>query len=111
MSDEPSKAVSINILGKEYLISCVDDERQSLLSSAEYLDSKMREIRDAGKVIGTDRIAVMAALNIAHELLAETDTSGSGKGSSGKDVEKKIKSIQQKIEDALFRSRQLELEA
>lgn len=108
MTDEHSKAVSINILGKEYLISCAEEERQNLLSSAEYLDSKMREIRDSGKVIGTDRIAVMAALNIAHELLNETDSSGK---SSGTDVEKKIKSIQQKIEDALFRSRQLELEA
>lgn len=107
MTDE-SKAVAINILGKDYLISCADDERQNLLSSAEYLDSKMREIRDTGKVIGTDRIAVMAALNITHELLNETNTASKG---SGAEVEKKIKNIQQKIEDALFRSRQLELEA
>lgn len=107
MSNE-QRAVSINILGKDYLISCADDERQNLLSSAEYLDSKMREIRDSGKVIGTDRIAVMAALNIAHELLSEGGNTG--KPANG-DVEKKIKSIQQKIEDALFRSRQLELEA
>jgi len=107
MSSDNSKAVSITILGKEYLISCHDDERNGLISAADFLNDKMREIRDAGKVIGTDRIAVMAALNIAHELLDQS--SGSSKGSG--DVENKIKNIQTKIEDALFRSRQLELEA
>ena len=107
MSSDNSKAVSINILGKEYLISCNDDERNGLISAADFLDGKMREIRDAVKVIGTDRIAVMAALNIAHELLDQT----SGAGKNPTDVESKIKTIQTKIEDALFRSRQLELEA
>lgn len=107
MSDESSKAVNISILGKEYLISCGENERAELISAADYLDDKMREIRDSGKVVGTDRIAVMAALNIAHDLLNQS--SGSGKGTP--DVENRIKSIQSKIEDALFRSRQLELEA
>ncbi len=107
MSSDHSKAVSIMILGKEYLISCNDDERNSLISAADFLDDKMREIRDAGKVIGTDRIAVMAALNMAHELL--DPSSGSSKAPA--DVENKIKNIQSKIEDALFRSQQLELEA
>jgi cell division protein ZapA len=107
MSDEQNKAVSISILGKEYLIACSENERGELISAADYLDDKMREIRDSGKVVGTDRIAVMAALNIAHELLNQS--SGSSKG--GPDVENRIKSIQSKIEDALFRSRQLELEA
>ncbi len=107
MSSDNSKAISINILGKEYLISCNDDERNGLISAADFLDEKMREIRDAGKVIGTDRIAVMAALNIAHELLDQS----SGASKSPGDVENKIKNIQTKIEDALFRSRQLELEA
>jgi cell division protein ZapA len=108
MSDEQnSKAVSISILGKEYLISCGENERADLISAADYLDDKMREIRDSGKVVGTDRIAVMAALNIAHDLLNQ---SASGSKESP-DVENRIKSIQSKIEDALFRSRQLELEA
>jgi len=108
MSDEQQKAVNISILGKEYLISCGEEERSELISAADFLDDKMREIRDHGKVIGTDRIAVMAALNIAHELLSQS--SGSAKGAAP-DVENRIKGIQSKIEDALFRSRQLELEA
>lgn len=107
MSDEQNKAVSISILGKEYLIACAENERGELISAADYLDDKMREIRDSGKVVGTDRIAVMAALNIAHELLKQSPDSSKGTP----DVENRIKSIQSKIEDALFRSRQLELEA
>jgi cell division protein ZapA len=107
MSKDAPNAVSITILGKEYLIACQEDEKSELLSSANYLDKKMREIRDHGKVIGTDRIAVMAALNIAHELLHN-------KGElvmANPDVEGRIRSIQEKIEEALYRSRQLELEA
>jgi len=110
MNSSSAKAVTIKILGKEYLISCTDDERGDLVSAADYLDDKMREIRDAGKVIGTDRIAVMAALNIAHELLAPS-INPSSKSPGSREVESQIKSIQTKIEDALFRSRQLELEA
>ena len=111
MSSDNVKAVTIMILGKEYLISCSDDERNDLISAADFLDDKMRDIRDTGKVIGTDRIAVMAALNIAHELLGQSSSSSSPGTKNTGDVESKIKSIQAKIEDALFRSRQLELEA
>jgi cell division protein ZapA len=65
--------VSVKILEKEYQISCLASERNALLDSAEALNKKMREIRDSGKVVGLDRIAVMAALNIAHDLIqAET---------------------------------------
>ena len=60
--------VSVKILGKDYKISCDIDEQQSLIDSAKKLDQQMREIRDAGKVNGSDRIAVMAALNLSHEL-------------------------------------------
>ncbi|MCI0732502.1 MAG: cell division protein ZapA [Methylococcaceae bacterium] len=65
---DPITPVSIQVLGKEYRIACADEERDDLLESARYLDQKMREIRDTGRVVGLDRIAVMAALNIANEL-------------------------------------------
>ena len=65
---EESVPVSLKILGKDYKIACTVDEREGLLSSAQLLDEEMRELRDSGKVIGPDRIAVMAALNLAHEL-------------------------------------------
>lgn len=66
-------AITINILSKDYKIACAPDEQTGLLESARQLDNQMRKIRDSGKVVGTDRIAVMAALNLAHELhIAET---------------------------------------
>jgi cell division protein ZapA len=68
MSDGISK-ISVRILEKEYQVACPTSERDALLRSAEMLNRKMREIRDSGKVIGLDRIAVMAALNITNDLL------------------------------------------
>jgi cell division protein ZapA len=64
-----AKSVTVHILDKEYCIACPADERGNLEDAARYLDGKMREIRASGKVIGADRIAVMAALNISHDLL------------------------------------------
>lgn len=61
--------VTVHILDKDYCIACPAEERANLESAARYLDGKMREIRSGGKVIGADRIAVMAALNITHDLL------------------------------------------
>ena len=68
MSDNQAR-VSVRILEKEYHITCPIEERSDLLDSAEFLNSKMREIRDSGKVVGLDRIAVIAALNMANELI------------------------------------------
>ena len=68
-----NKIVTVHILDKEYCIACPDDERSNLESAARYLDGKMREIRSGGKVIGSDRIAVMAGLNITHELLRKQE--------------------------------------
>lgn len=69
-----SNSVTVQILDKEYSIICPQEERSNLVSAARYLDGKMREIRSSGKVIGADRIAVMAALNITHDLLHRQDT-------------------------------------
>lgn len=67
MSQKP-QSVTLNILGKEYKIVCEPDEQDDLLRSAQQLDLQMKKIRDAGKVSGADRIAVMVAINLAHEL-------------------------------------------
>ena len=64
-----SNTLTVQIMDKEYCIACPSDERSNLESAARYLDGKMREIRSSGKVIGADRVAVMAALNITHDLL------------------------------------------
>lgn len=68
MSGELAR-VTVHILDKEYQVACPDDEREALLQSAELLNRKMREIRESGKVVGLDRVAVMAALNLSHEIL------------------------------------------
>lgn len=76
-----SNSVTVQILDKEYSIICPPEERSNLMSAARYLDGKMREIRSSGKVIGADRIAVMAALNITHDLLhkqVQPDVQASG---------------------------------
>jgi len=69
MSREPP-GIDVSILGRQFRVACTEDEKQELLKAVAYLDSKMREIRDGGKVIGVERIAIMAALNMAHELLS-----------------------------------------
>jgi len=106
MSEVKNPGVTVSILDKEYLIACSDDERHDLMRSADFLDKKMREIRDNGKVIGADRIAVMAALNISHDLL-ET-SSQSTKSGSNEQIGTRIKGLQEKIEQALFKSQQME---
>lgn len=105
MSDAPLARVSVRILEKEYQFSCAVEERAALLDSAEYLNTEMRKIRDSGKVIGLDRIAVMAALNMANELLkARTrDTSGDT------DVVHRIRVLRERVEASLERGQQLEL--
>jgi len=64
------KTVEVNLLGRSYRVACDDHEREALMQAVAYLDGKMNEIRKAGKVMGAERIAVMAALNVAHELLS-----------------------------------------
>jgi len=69
MSAEP-KGLQINVMGREFRVACPENEQKGLLEAVDYLNKKMGEIRDNGKVIGLERIAIMAALNIAHELLS-----------------------------------------
>ncbi len=71
------KTLDVNIMGRTYKVACEDEEREALLVAVEYLDRKMTEIKSAGKVASAERIAVMAALNIAHELLSYRATPGS----------------------------------
>ena len=72
-----SKTLDVSIMGHTYKVACSDEEREALLSAVAYLDRKMSEIKSAGKVASSERIAVMAALNITHELLtAKNNASG-----------------------------------
>ncbi len=66
---ETKSPIKVHLLGKEYPVNCPQNEEHDLLMAARYLDDKMRQIRDTGRVFGSERIAVMAALNIAHEFI------------------------------------------
>jgi cell division protein ZapA len=101
---EPAQ-VTVRILEKEYFISCPQDERADLLDSAEYLNKKMREVRDTGKVVGADRIAVIAALNMANELLRLRRQDSELQGA----VSGRVKNMRERVENALQRTRQLDL--
>jgi cell division protein ZapA len=98
-----SNAVKIMILDKEYLVSCPDDEKEALDASVRHLTEKMSEIRSSGKVVGIDRIAVMAGLNLAHEALQ----SGSAISSNSTGV--RLRELNTRIEDALASYRQTEM--
>lgn len=91
------KGLDVSIMGREFRVACPEDEQEELLSAVSYLDRKMREIRDSGKVIGVERIAIMAALNIAHELL----TTRSGGFDIG-DFKRRIGSMQEQLDRALM---------
>jgi len=100
-----TKPVSIRIMDKDFLVACPEEEEISLRASAQYLDRQMRNIRDSGKVIGMDRIAVMAALNITHDLLSNKNLNDD----IGQTVSNRIKNIQGKIEVVLHKGKQMEL--
>lgn len=96
MSDS-GNAVKIHIMDKEYLVACPPEEQEALLASARYLNEKMSGIRESGKVVGIDRIAVMSALNMAHEIIA----SGSGNESETESCSERIRQLNSRIAEAL----------
>jgi cell division protein ZapA len=104
MSNRP-EPVSVQILGKEYQVACPDNERSALLASASLLDRRMQEIRDSGRIIGGDRIAVMAALNITHEMLVTRNQ----RESLSQTLSSRIRALQDKIDLALENGQQMDL--
>ncbi|KGK40984.1 cell division protein ZapA [Nitrincola sp. A-D6] len=89
-----ARSVTVRLLDKEYTISCPDGAEAELLASADYLNDKMREIKNTGKIVGLERIAVMAALNMSHELLKN-------KESQRQSVDTHLRHLGSKIDNAL----------
>ena len=106
MSEDKLSRVSVRLLDREYQVACPMDERSDLLDSAEYLDAKMREVRDSGKVVGLDRVAVISALNIANELIKLRRNGG---GAVDGDLGARLRGMRERVESALEKSKQLEL--
>jgi len=101
----PAVPVNVTILGKEYQVACPAEEKAALVASAELLHDNMEKIRSSGKIVGLDRIAVMAALNLAHELINLQNESGDGLD----DVNHRILKMKDKVSVFLDEVRQLEL--
>lgn len=97
--------VTVQILGKDYQVACPEGQEVALRKSAAYLNGKMSEIRNTGKVLGIERIAVMAALNISHELLEN----GPPSSEATKNTNEQINRLSNKIDQAMHRFRQLEI--
>ncbi len=97
MNSTKVKALDVTILDREFRVACPEDERAELLEAVSYLDKKMREVRDTGKVATVERIAIMAALNIAHELLTTRLSTGFDMG----EFKRRINSMQATIDATL----------
>jgi len=104
MSD-PVARVTIRLLEKEYHVACPAEEKAALMASADLLNRKMREIRDSGKVVGLERVAVMAALNLANDYLKAKD----GSEELQNIVWLKIRAMREKLDEALGPAKQLPL--
>ena len=100
---EAAKTVEVELLGRTYRVACEDNEREALMQAVAYLDGKMNEIRRAGKVMGAERIAVMAALNVAHELLGVRLGSGFDLGQA----KRRISAIETRLEEAIAKQEKL----
>ncbi|MGB5624724.1 MAG: cell division protein ZapA [Woeseiaceae bacterium] len=97
--------VSVRILDKEYQVACPLEERTDLLDSAEILNTKMREIRDSGRIVGLDRIAVMAALNMANDLIHAKARDQELEGG----ISSRLKIISDRVDHVLSSTQQLDL--
>lgn len=106
MTDNKNSArVSVRILEKEYVVACPVEERSALLDSAELLNTRLRDIRESGKVVGLDRMAVIAALNLAHDLIKLQQQEHDLEQVAGQ----RVKAMRERIDTELSKHKQLEL--
>ena len=100
-----SKTLTISIMNKEFQVACPEGEEEALQRAARYLSEQMQEIRQSGKVVGMDRIAIMTALNMSHELL-----SGQSKVQTSQDYAKlRIRTLNDRLENAIADGKQLKI--
>lgn len=99
-----AEGVKVSIMGREFSIACPEEQQEALARAAVYLDRKMRDVQKGGKVIGLERCAITAALNITHELLDLRDQAG-----ESDEVNVRVKALQEKIDTAMQEQQQLTL--
>lgn len=96
-TDGTTVPVTVHILDREYRVACKEEDKEALLTSARYLSDKMRTIRDSGKIVGMDRVAVMAALNITNEFLSEREEHSRAR----RTTDERIHALVDRIDEAL----------
>ena len=94
-------ALTINLMGREFRVGCPEGEERQLLATVDYLNRKLKEVRDVGKVVGNERIALMAALNVAHELLAQQRAPANAGNIDTTGIKRRIVAMQESVESAL----------
>jgi len=94
-------ALTINLMGREFRVGCPEGEERQLLASVDYLNRKLKEVREVGKVVGNERIALMAALNVAHELLAQQRSPEAAGSVDTSGIKRRIVAMQETVESAL----------
>ncbi|MDO9311770.1 MAG: cell division protein ZapA [Nitrosomonas sp.] len=95
-----NKPLNLDIMGREFCVTCPDEEREEIQLAAAYLDNKIQEIKAEGKVIDSDRIAIIAALNITHELLMLR----TGTGFDMNEFRRRINSLKKKIDEVIIKT-------
>lgn len=98
-------AVTVQILGKDYRVACLAHEKEGLLASAKYLNEKLREVKNTGKIVGSERLAVVVSLNMAHELLQMKNE----QKASGQVIKTRLQGLQDRISVALDSNSQLQM--
>src|SRR5216117_921271 len=94
-------ALTLSLLGREFRVACPDGEQKQLQASVDYLNRKMKEVRDTGKVVGNERIAIMAALNIAHEFVSNPGKAPAGPSVDSGMIKRRIVAMQETLDSAL----------
>ena len=95
-----SKTLNINIMGREFCITCPDEEQEEIQLAAAYLDRKIQEIKAEGKIVDSDRIAIIAALSITHELLMLRN----GTGFDMNEFRRRINSLMKKVDEVMIKT-------
>ena len=94
-------ALTISLLGREFRVACPEGEERQLLAAADHLNRKLKEVRDTGKVVGNERIAIMAALNIAHEFMSNTGKASGAPSVDNATIKRRILAMQESLDSAL----------
>ena len=101
MSATDKNAMTISLLGREFRVAVPEGEHKQLQASVDFLNRKMKEVRDTGKVVGNERIAIMAALNIAHEFVSNPGKAATAASVDNGTIKRRILAMQETLDSAL----------